>query len=106
MRGCFVNLESLVEIRENKQVKDLYKKGELELENKNYVQTAFGRKREKVRSQRKRRNEEKRRVREGEVCRTLLSINPKVWVECEISSLLLENVALRMGNLQVIKISC
>jgi len=25
---------------------------------------------------------------------------------CEISSLLLENVALRMGNLQVIKISC
>jgi len=25
---------------------------------------------------------------------------------CEISPLLLENVALRMGNLQVIKVSC
>jgi len=44
-----------LEIRENKKVKDLYKKGELELENKDYVETAFGRKREKVRSQRKRR---------------------------------------------------
>ena len=41
------NIETLgadLEIRENKQVKDLYKKGELELENKDYVQTAFGRK--------------------------------------------------------------
>jgi len=29
-----------------------------------------------------------------------------IIIECEISPLLLENVALRMGNLQVIKISC
>ena len=29
-----------------------------------------------------------------------------IIIECEIPSLLLENVALRMGNLQVIKISC
>ena len=52
------NIETLradLEIRENKQVKDLQKKGKLELENKDYVQTAIGRKREKVRSQRKRR---------------------------------------------------
>jgi len=29
-----------------------------------------------------------------------------IIIECEISLLLLENVALRMGNLQVIKKSC
>jgi len=29
-----------------------------------------------------------------------------IIIECEISSLLLENVTLRMSNLQVIKISC
>jgi len=47
------------------------------------VQNCFG---ERGETKRKRRDEEKRRVREGEVCRTLLSINPKVRVGLAFSN--------------------
>lgn len=40
-----------LEIRENKQVKDLYKRGQLELENKDYVKPVFGEKGRKPREE-------------------------------------------------------
>ena len=62
----------IIGIRENKQVKDLYKKGELELENKDYVQTVLEKEEEPRERGETKRREESEKEKSVEPCCQLI----------------------------------